>query len=102
VGIPEHAPGAPRKCWTRTRSHRVQVLGGFVVQYIIRVLRETNGLIARPPWAAVGRLGMKRTTPQSRILKMANLSRRVSKNNQMSGTAFSLVKPKRSVFRRVR
>jgi formate hydrogenlyase transcriptional activator len=38
-------------------------------QYIIRVLRETNGIIAGPHGAAV-RLGMKRTTLQSRILKM--------------------------------
>jgi formate hydrogenlyase transcriptional activator len=38
-------------------------------QYIIRVLRETNGVIAGPHGAAV-RLGMKRTTLQSRILKM--------------------------------
>ena len=38
-------------------------------QYIIRVLRETNGTIAGPRGAAV-RLGMKRTTLQSRILKM--------------------------------
>ena len=33
-------------------------------QYIIRVLRETNGVIAGPHGAAV-RLGMKRTTLQS-------------------------------------
>ena len=38
-------------------------------QYIIRVLRETSGIIAGPRGAAV-RLGMKRTTLQSRILKM--------------------------------
>ncbi|MGH9545885.1 MAG: sigma 54-interacting transcriptional regulator [Terriglobales bacterium] len=38
-------------------------------QYIIRVLRETNGTIAGPRGAAM-RLGMKRTTLQSRILKM--------------------------------
>ena len=38
-------------------------------QYIIRVLRETDGVIAGPHGAAV-RLGMKRTTLQSRILKM--------------------------------
>ena len=38
-------------------------------QYIIRVLRETKGVIAGPHGAAV-RLGMKRTTLQSRILKM--------------------------------
>ena len=38
-------------------------------QYIIRVLRETSGVIAGPHGAAV-RLGMKRTTLQSRILKM--------------------------------
>lgn len=38
-------------------------------QYIIRVLRETNGVIAGPHGAAV-RLGMKRTTLQSRVLKM--------------------------------
>jgi formate hydrogenlyase transcriptional activator len=38
-------------------------------QYIIRVLRETNGVIAGPRGAAV-RLGIKRTTLQSRILKM--------------------------------
>ncbi|MGH9503378.1 MAG: sigma 54-interacting transcriptional regulator [Terriglobales bacterium] len=38
-------------------------------QYIIRVLRETGGTIAGPRGAAV-RLGMKRTTLQSRILKM--------------------------------
>ena len=38
-------------------------------QYIIRVLRDTGGLIAGPRGAAV-RLGMKRTTLQSRILKM--------------------------------
>ena len=38
-------------------------------QYIIRVLRETNGTIAGPHGAAI-RLGMKRTTLQSRILRM--------------------------------
>lgn len=38
-------------------------------QYIIRVLRETNGVIAGPHGAAV-RLGMKRATLQSRVLKM--------------------------------
>jgi formate hydrogenlyase transcriptional activator len=38
-------------------------------QYIIRVLRETSGVIAGPRGAAI-RLGMKRTTLQSRILKM--------------------------------
>jgi formate hydrogenlyase transcriptional activator len=38
-------------------------------QYIIRVLRETSGVIAGPHGAAV-RLGMKRTALQSRILKM--------------------------------
>jgi formate hydrogenlyase transcriptional activator len=38
-------------------------------QYIIRVLRDTGGIIAGPRGAAV-RLGMKRTTLQSRILKM--------------------------------
>jgi formate hydrogenlyase transcriptional activator len=38
-------------------------------QYIIRVLRESQGVIAGPHGAAV-RLGMKRTTLQSRILKM--------------------------------
>jgi formate hydrogenlyase transcriptional activator len=38
-------------------------------QYIIRVLRETGGTIAGPHGAAM-RLGMKRTTLQSRILKM--------------------------------
>jgi len=38
-------------------------------QYIVRVLRETGGVIAGPRGAAV-RLGMKRTTLQSRILKM--------------------------------
>ncbi len=38
-------------------------------QYIIRALREANGVIAGPRGAAV-RLGMKRTTLQSRILKM--------------------------------
>jgi formate hydrogenlyase transcriptional activator len=38
-------------------------------QYIIRVLRDTRGIIAGPRGAAV-RLGMKRTTLQSRILKM--------------------------------
>jgi formate hydrogenlyase transcriptional activator len=38
-------------------------------QYIIRVLRETSGVIAGPHGAAM-RLGMKRTTLQSRILKM--------------------------------
>ncbi len=41
-------------------------------QYIIRVLRETNGVIAGPHGAAV-RLGMKRTTLQSRVLKMGIL-----------------------------
>ncbi len=44
-------------------------LEGLERQYIIRVLRETNGVIAGPHGAAV-RLGMKRTTLQSRILKM--------------------------------
>jgi formate hydrogenlyase transcriptional activator len=38
-------------------------------QYIIRVLRDTSGVIAGPRGATV-RLGMKRTTLQSRILKM--------------------------------
>ena len=38
-------------------------------QYIIRVLRDSQGVIAGPYGAAV-RLGMKRTTLQSRILKM--------------------------------
>jgi formate hydrogenlyase transcriptional activator len=38
-------------------------------EYIIRVLRETGGVIGGPRGAAV-RLGMKRTTLQSRILKM--------------------------------
>jgi formate hydrogenlyase transcriptional activator len=38
-------------------------------QYIIRVLRDSQGVIAGPHGAAV-RLGMKRTTLQSRILKM--------------------------------
>jgi formate hydrogenlyase transcriptional activator len=38
-------------------------------QYIIRVLRETQGIIAGPRGAAM-RLGMKRTTLQSRILRM--------------------------------
>ncbi len=38
-------------------------------QYIIRVLRETKGVIAGPHGAAM-RLGMKRTTLQSRVLKM--------------------------------
>ena len=38
-------------------------------QYIVRVLRDTSGVIAGPHGAAV-RLGMKRTTLQSRILKM--------------------------------
>ena len=44
-------------------------LEGLERQYIIRVLRETGGVIAGPRGAAV-RLGMKRTTLQSRILKM--------------------------------
>ena len=38
-------------------------------QNIIRTLRETKGVIAGPGGAAL-RLGMKRTTLQSRILKM--------------------------------
>src|SRR5213594_1186928 len=38
-------------------------------QHIIRVLRETGGVIAGSHGAA-GRLGMKRTTLQSRIIKM--------------------------------
>jgi formate hydrogenlyase transcriptional activator len=38
-------------------------------QYIVRVLRDTSGVIGGPHGAAV-RLGMKRTTLQSRILKM--------------------------------
>ena len=38
-------------------------------QYIVRVLRDTGGIIAGPRGAAI-RLGMKRTTLQSRILKM--------------------------------
>jgi formate hydrogenlyase transcriptional activator len=42
-------------------------------QYIIRVLRDTSGVIAGPRGAPV-RLGMKRTTLQSRILKMGDLS----------------------------
>lgn len=44
-------------------------LEGLERRYIIRVLRETSGIIAGPRGAAV-RLGMKRTTLQSRILKM--------------------------------
>ena len=44
-------------------------LEGLERQYIIRVLRETSGTIAGQRGAAV-RLGMKRTTLQSRILKM--------------------------------
>jgi len=38
-------------------------------QHIIRILRETRGVIAGSHGAAV-RLGLKRTTLQSRILKM--------------------------------
>ena len=38
-------------------------------QHIIRILRETHGVIAGSKGAAV-RLGLKRTTLQSRILKM--------------------------------
>jgi formate hydrogenlyase transcriptional activator len=38
-------------------------------QHIIRILRETRGVIAGSRGAAV-RLGLKRTTLQSRILKM--------------------------------
>ena len=44
-------------------------LEGLERQYIIRVLRDTSGIIAGPRGAAV-RLGMKRTTLQSRILRM--------------------------------
>ncbi len=44
-------------------------LEGLERQYIIRVLRETGGVIAGPQGAAM-RLGMKRTTLQSRILRM--------------------------------
>jgi formate hydrogenlyase transcriptional activator len=43
-------------------------------QYIVRVLRDTNGVIAGTHGAAV-RLGIKRTTLQPRILKMG-ISRR--------------------------
>jgi formate hydrogenlyase transcriptional activator len=38
-------------------------------QYIVRVLRETGGVIAGPRGVAI-RLGMKRTTLQSRILRL--------------------------------
>ncbi|HLB89335.1 MAG TPA: helix-turn-helix domain-containing protein, partial [Terriglobales bacterium] len=38
-------------------------------QHIVRVLRETGGVIAGPRGAAV-RLGLKRTTLQSKIQKM--------------------------------
>jgi formate hydrogenlyase transcriptional activator len=44
-------------------------LEGLERQYIVRVLRDTSGIIAGPRGAAV-RLGMKRTTLQSRILRM--------------------------------
>jgi formate hydrogenlyase transcriptional activator len=38
-------------------------------QYIVRALRESNGQVGGPRGAAA-RLGMKRTTLQSRILKL--------------------------------
>jgi formate hydrogenlyase transcriptional activator len=44
-------------------------LEGLERQYIVRVLRETRGIIAGPHGAAI-RLGMKRTTLQSRILRL--------------------------------
>ena len=46
-----------------------QTLESMEREYIIRVLRESNGQIAGPQGAAA-RLGMKRTTLQSRILKL--------------------------------
>jgi formate hydrogenlyase transcriptional activator len=44
-------------------------LEGLERQHILRVLRETGGVIAGSRGAAV-RLGLKRTTLQSRILKL--------------------------------
>jgi formate hydrogenlyase transcriptional activator len=44
-------------------------LEGLERQYIIRTLRQTGGVIAGSRGAAV-RLGLKRTTLQSRILKL--------------------------------
>jgi formate hydrogenlyase transcriptional activator len=44
-------------------------LEGLERQHIIRVLRETGGVIVGSRGAAV-RLGLKRTTLQSRILKL--------------------------------
>lgn len=56
---------------TRTQevTDSVGTLESLERQYIIRVLRETNGVLAGPLGAAI-RLGMKRTTLQSRMLRM--------------------------------
>ena len=54
---------------TQTIADRDGTLENFERDYLIRVLRETNGVIAGPGGAAA-RLGMKRTTLQSRIQRM--------------------------------
>jgi formate hydrogenlyase transcriptional activator len=54
---------------TQTIADREGTLENFERDYLIRVLRETNGVIAGPGGAAA-RLGMKRTTLQSRIQRM--------------------------------
>ena len=46
-----------------------RTLEGLERQHIVSVLRETGGVIAGPQGAAV-RLGLKRTTLQSRIVRM--------------------------------
>ena len=56
-----------------TRGRRIadsnETLESMEREYIIRMLREANGVIAGPHGAAA-RLGMKRTTLQSRIVKL--------------------------------
>jgi formate hydrogenlyase transcriptional activator len=54
---------------TQDITNSVGTLESLERQYIIRVLRETNGVLAGPLGAAT-RLGMKRTTLQSRMLRM--------------------------------
>jgi formate hydrogenlyase transcriptional activator len=58
----------------RSNGHEGQTLENLEREYIIRVLRETGGVIAGANGAAV-RLGLKRTTLQSRIQRMG-ISRR--------------------------
>jgi len=62
-----NAPFGRTKKWPGRAGQR-RTLESLERQYIIRVLRDTSGVIAAPRGAAV-RFGM-RTTLQSRILKM--------------------------------